>query len=154
MTNPIELRVNSASAIAIAAHLRRSDDDFVPRLSDRVDIDEYSRKIAERAIRFEGWWMGSLVGLVAAYFEADGVTAYITNVSVDPQLRKRGFASQLLAQCVEYARDRGYTGVHLEVGMKNQSAIDLYEREGFGVANESEGTVSMRRNIQTSGRQE
>ena len=153
MTSPVEMRVNTASASVIAAHLRRCDNDFVPPLSDRVEIDDYSRKITGRAIRFEGWAVGSLVGLVAAYFDVDRLTAFITTVSVEPEQRKRGLASRLLVDCVAYAQERGYTRVLLEVDRDNRSAIDLYEREGFTMADVSEQTISMQRDIQTIGRQ-
>jgi ribosomal protein S18 acetylase RimI-like enzyme len=153
MTSLVDMKVNVASAPAIAAHLRRCDDDFIPRLSDRVEIDEYSRKITRRATRFEAWAIGSLVGLVAAYFDAVAHTAYITTVSVDPQYRKRGLASRLLVQCVASAQERGCTHVLLEVDRDNGPAIDLYKEVGFTVADVSERTINMRREVQLMGSQ-
>ena len=153
MTSLVDMRVNVASAPVIAAHLRRCDDDFIPRLSDRIEIDEYSRKIAGRAMRFEAWAIGSLVGLVAAYFDADGHTAYITTVSVDPQHRKQGLASRLLIQCVAHAQERGYARVLLEVDRENEPAIALYEDLGFTMADVTDRTISMRRDIQPMSRQ-
>lgn len=154
MTSLLDMKVNVASAPAIATHLRRCDDDFIPPLSDRVDIDEYSRKIAGRAMRFEAWSNDSLVGLVAAYFDADRQTAYITTVSVDPEYRKRGIASRLLGQCVAYAQERGHSGVLLEVDSENGPAMDLYEEMGFTVADVNQRTTSMRRDLRPTGGQQ
>ena len=154
MTSLVDMKVNVASAPAIAAHLRRCDRDFIPRLSDRVEIDEYSSKIAGRAMRFEAWASGSLVGLVAAYFDADRHTAYITTVSVDPEHRNRGLASRLLAQCLAHAQEQGDSGVLLEVDRDNGSAIDLYKELGFTVTDANERTLSMRRDLQPIGRQQ
>ncbi len=153
MTTRIDMTVNAASAPVIAAHLRRCDDDFIPRLSDRVEIDAYSRKIAARATRFEGWAFGALVGLVAAYFDPDGRDPFITSVSVDPEQRERGLASRLLDACVAYARERGYKGVRLEVDRGNEPAIALYQRGGFTVADVTERMMSMRRDVETTGAQ-
>ena len=154
MTSLVDLRVNVASAPVIAAHLRRCDDDFVPRLSDRVEIDEYSRKIAGRATRFEAWAAGALVGLVAAYFDADRRTAYVTTVSVEPAHRNHGLASQLLSKCVVHAQEQGFASVLLEVDQGNQPAIALYEQLGFTMADVSHRTISMRRDIQPTGGQQ
>ena len=154
MTSVVDLRLNVASAPEIAAHLRRCDDDFVPRLSDRVEIDEYSRKIAGRATRFEAWAGGVLVGLVAAYFNADRRTAYITTVSVEPAHRNRGLASQLLSQCIAHAQEQGFAWVLLEVDRENLPAIALYEHLGFTMADVSDRTISMRRDIQPTGGQQ
>jgi len=142
-----------ASAAAIAAHLRHCDDDFIPRLSDRVNIDEYSQKIAGRAMRFEAWSDGSLVGLVAAYFDADGRSAYITTVSVDPTYRNRGVASRLLIQCVAHAQERGDSYVLLEVDRQNGPAMDLYKEMGFSVDDVNERTISMRLDLEPVVRQ-
>jgi ribosomal protein S18 acetylase RimI-like enzyme len=150
MTTLVHLKVDTASALAIAEHLRRCDEDFVPRLSDRVEIDEYSRRIVQRATRFEAWASDSLVGLVAAYFNSDKRTAFITTVSVDPGHRKRGLASQLVAQCVAYADERGDSRVLLEVDGANGPAIDLYTTQGFTVADVNERTLSMRRDLRPS----
>jgi len=148
MTNTVEMKVNAASAALIAAHLRRCDDDFIPRLTDRVEIDEYSGKIAERATRFEAWSNGLLVGLVAAYFNPDRQTAFITTVSVDPEHRKHGLAFRLLGQCLAYAQERGDAQVVLEVDSDNGRAIDLYKELGFTMADLHDRTLSMRRDLQ------
>jgi len=151
MTTLVDLKVDTASAPAIAEHLRRCDEDFVPRLSDRVEIDEYSRKIVRRATRFEAWASGSLVGLVAAYFNPDRQTAFITTVSVDPGHRNRGLASRLVAQCIAYAEERGESRVQLEVDGANGPAIDLYKAQGFRVAEVNERTLSMNRDLRSLG---
>ena len=67
MTGPVDLRMNVANALEIANFLRQCDQQFVPPLSSRVEIADYSSKIALSGERFEAWSGPSLVGLVAAY---------------------------------------------------------------------------------------
>jgi ribosomal protein S18 acetylase RimI-like enzyme len=144
MTDSVELRANKAAATEIATHLARTDDAFLPRLSERVDIGEYAAKIADNAERFEAWANGSLVGLVAAYFnEADARAAYITSVSVIAEYRNQGLAARLLVECVEYAKRELYMGISLDVDRENQRAIALYEALGFSVVNVTGRTFRM-----------
>jgi ribosomal protein S18 acetylase RimI-like enzyme len=50
--------------------------------------------------------------------------------------RNRGIGTQLVAAIESAARDKGLTGVYLEVNVENQDAIRLYERLGFRVGGE------------------
>jgi len=58
---------------------------------------------------------------------------HIMNIAVDPQLRRQGIASALLAQLYLRAGDAD-AQFTLEVRRSNQSAIELYERDGFRIA--------------------
>jgi ribosomal-protein-alanine N-acetyltransferase len=55
---------------------------------------------------------------------------HIMNLAIDPDRRRQGIATELLAQLYERVDDAAarYT---LEVRLSNDSAIILYEREGF-----------------------
>ena len=123
---------NMATEDQVAEHLRTCDSDFVPPLSERVDIAEYARKIHEFAERFEAWSLGFLVGLVAVYSgnDQDGA-CFITDVSVVPRFKHKGIASQLLRDSIEYVRSMGIGEVRLEVAVENHAAISLYEKFGF-----------------------
>lgn len=125
-------RRDSASAFQLADLLRRCDAAFVPPLSSRVDIDAYAAKIAANAVRFEAWDGGALVALLAAYCNdtAAGV-AYVTSVSVAPELARRGIAGALLAECIRHARAAGMRQLALEVDAANTPALRLYRQHGF-----------------------
>jgi ribosomal protein S18 acetylase RimI-like enzyme len=144
MTDSIELRVNKATATEIAAHLAKTDDAFLPRLTERVDISAYALKIVDNAERFEAWGRGSLVGLVAAYCnDAAARTAYITTVSVIAEYRNLGLASRLLVECVEFVKRKQFIGISLDVDSENQRAVELYEAKGFTVVDMSGRTIRM-----------
>jgi ribosomal protein S18 acetylase RimI-like enzyme len=133
---------NTATFQQVVDHLRECDPDFVPRLSDRVDIVEYARKIHRFSERFEAWSDGALVGLVAAYAGTRfNGTCFITDVSVIPKFKHNGIASRLLGECVKYADSAGFAEVRLEVAIGNQAAVRLYEKSGFSV--ESQDVTSM-----------
>ena len=59
---------------------------------------------------------------------------YITNVAVDPAVRRQGVAKQLLTALLAYASERFVSFVTLEVRVSNVSAIALYTQFGFAPA--------------------
>jgi ribosomal protein S18 acetylase RimI-like enzyme len=141
--------VNVASVGELGEHLRRCDDGYVPKLSERVAIDDYARKIADRAVRFEAWIGDRLVGLVAAYLPtAKGGPLFITDVSVDPEQRGRHVASALLDECAAFARRHSVARVRLEVDRRNRPAMRLYAANAFTEVARGGETVTMERLVE------
>jgi ribosomal protein S18 acetylase RimI-like enzyme len=123
---------NKASETEIAEHLSRCDAGFVPPLSGRVNINDYAKKIAGKAERFEIWSHDTLVALVAAYCnDLEKGIVYVTSVSVLKEWMGKGLAAQLMHRCIEYAKLSGMRQVSLEVASINLPAIRLYEKIGF-----------------------
>ncbi len=140
----LEYGENRSDAAQIRAHLEACDAGFIPRLSDRVDIADYAGKLAAGAHRFEAWEGGELVGLVAVYCNApDRRQAFITSVSVLPNARGRGIASQLVERCVTATRHASFGRLDLEVGAENEGARALYGKLGFCVVAEADGVTMM-----------
>jgi len=140
----VEYLMNKASEAEIAEHLSRCDADFVPPLSDRVGINDYAKKIASKATRFEAWSGGTLVGLVAAYCnDREKGIAYITSVSVLREWIGKGNSARLISQCIEHAKVAGMRQISLEVASDNAPAIRLYEKNGFVAGNANASFVSM-----------
>jgi ribosomal protein S18 acetylase RimI-like enzyme len=139
-----EFRVNTGSMGEIARHLLQCDADFVPPLSERVDICAYAEKITRYATRFEAWAGPDLAGLLAAYYNdrARG-TAFITSISVLRSLHGKGIGSQLMNRCTSYASDQGFTRIELQVFKASDRALIFYEKLGFIVSAVHEGTVTM-----------
>jgi ribosomal protein S18 acetylase RimI-like enzyme len=134
----VEYRLNTATKREIVVHLQTCDADFVPALSDRVEIGDYAQKIANKATRFEAWSGGTLVGLVAAYCnDRQTCIAHITSVSVLKEWTGKGIAAELMDQCLAYANSQRMRQIGLEVASNNTSAIKLYEKRGF-VAGETD----------------
>jgi GNAT superfamily N-acetyltransferase/SAM-dependent methyltransferase len=123
---------NRASVDEVARHLHACNASFVPPLDARVDLSSYAAKIVAHAERFEAWHDGRLVALVAAYCNApDRAFAHVTNVSVLPDLLRRGLASMLLRHCLEHVQAMGFAKIELDVDLGNEPALALYLRHGF-----------------------
>ena len=137
-----EQRLNAATTQDIADHLTLCDATFAPPLSRRVDIDDYAAKLSANAMRFEAWDDETLIGLVAAYPDHTHSRMFISNVSVLPEWRGRGFAAGLITRCGDAARELGLRSMVLELGAENVAARRLYDRLGF-VSTDSGPLVTM-----------
>lgn len=58
-------------------------------------------------------------------------TLLMDGIAVAPSLRGQGIGTQLLEAVCHYARENGYSDVHLDVLDNNPRARALYERNGF-----------------------
>jgi GNAT superfamily N-acetyltransferase/SAM-dependent methyltransferase len=148
MKDTVEFCLNKAAEAAIANHLLDCDVDFIPPLSERVEIYSYAHKIAGNAMRFEAWACGMLVGLVAAYCnDRECRVAHITNVSVLRRWQGERIASRLLEQCIRHVKEHGFEYVELEVDVENAGAIALYEKNGFVINTVNGRTALMHLNV-------
>lgn len=123
-------KINTSSEIDIFNHLILCDKDFIPPLSERVNVLSYSRKIRSTAVLFEAWEDEKLVGLVAGYFNKKE-EGYITNVSVIKEKQKDGIGSKLLDMCINYGNSNRIKILLLEVYEKNPSIVKWYRKNGF-----------------------
>ena len=153
MSESVEFGLNKASEAQIVEHLLRCDADFVPPLSDRVEISDYAKKIASKAMRFEAWSGDMLVGLVAAYCnDQEQRIAYITSVSVLREWTGKGIAASLMRRCIDNAKSSGMRQISLEVASDNVPAIKLYEKSGFVAGQTNAPFVTM--NLYLKSREE
>jgi 2-polyprenyl-3-methyl-5-hydroxy-6-metoxy-1,4-benzoquinol methylase len=144
----VEYLSNKASVAEIAGHLSCCDADFVPPLSGRVEIGDYAKKIASRAMRFEAWSGGTIVGLAAMYCnDLENRIAYISSISVLKEWMGKGIAMRLMNLCIEYAKTSDMRQIRLEVASANMSAIRLYERNGFATGKASTPFFHMSLNL-------
>lgn len=142
--NPV-YREKTASMEEIHGHLLECNHNHHPPLDRKVDLLEYAGKIFEKAVTFEAWSDGSLVGLVAAYLnDGSGRTGYITNVSVTREFMGRGVALKLMGICLEKAADCGIQVMMLEVSKSSAAAIALYRKLGFEEFQDRGDTIMMR----------
>jgi GNAT superfamily N-acetyltransferase/SAM-dependent methyltransferase len=124
----ISYNTDSTGSSSIWNHLSR-----VGHLNRKTpgEVSDYVKKIETQARRFEAWHEGNLVGLVAAYFNAETGVAFITNVSVEPKYQDRGIGTKLLGRCLDAARVANLNTAELEAAVDNVDALRLYEHFGF-----------------------
>jgi ribosomal protein S18 acetylase RimI-like enzyme len=144
LTAPLEIYVNRASAAQLAEHLRLCDQFFVPPLSERVALTDYTVKLHEKAERFEAWIDTTLVGLLAGYYDAESsMVAFITSVSVLKEWQGRGVASVLVERSIAHAQHLGFELIELQVALQNDLAVRLYQKHGFQVISQDDNQAKM-----------
>ena len=144
MTAIVAFALDRSNAMQVAAHLTACDGLFLPPLSDRVNVVDYSRQIVQKALRFEAWANGELVGLVAAYCnDPKQRSAFITSVSVLPLWQRQHIGAKLLELCTGHVRKIGFKEVELELDARNTSANAMYRKHGFTARRINERSVIM-----------
>ncbi len=113
--------------------LEKTDKEFYPYLSCRVNIREYALKLYEKAILVIAVnKKNCLVGLTAFYAN-DFVTkkAYLSNINVIDKYNGLGIASTMMKTMEQFIIDKGFKELYLEVYSSNDRAINLYHKYGF-----------------------
>jgi len=89
--------------------------------------------VGERASFVVAWVKGEAVGCGAfrPLSEDQDHVAEIKRMYVEPTMRRRGISRSILSELEKLARNCGYTVIRLETGLRQPSAIRLYETSGY-----------------------
>ncbi len=111
------------------------NDDFNPKLSERIQIFDYSKKLIEHA-NFHVVKLDSLtIGLIAFYCnDLKTRNAYIPIMGIKNQFRGLGIGKKLLDLTIEYVRKEGYKSIYLET-WEDSPAYFFYQKNDFIVYN-------------------
>lgn len=140
--------INCAEKDDVQHHLMECDKSFIPPLSLKVNIEDYAKKIVEKADTFEAWVDGKLIGLIAAYCNnLEDRESYITNVSVVESFGDRGIASELLSMCIQYVGNLKFNWIKLKVNKNSDKARKLYKKYDFREIGFEKEFVLMRRKV-------
>ena len=74
---------------------------------------------------------GQIIGYAGILFVSAGMEADILTLAVIPEFRRKGLGRAMLHDLMAWARGKGANAFMLEVRVKNDDAIGLYESEGF-----------------------
>jgi ribosomal protein S18 acetylase RimI-like enzyme len=140
----ISYQIKTAGKEQIYSHLMECNDSFVPPLTERVNIAEYSQKLYEKAVTFEAWSNNKLIGLIAAYFDDTNSSSFITDVSIIKKYMKLGIATNLLNMCITYTREKKIKEIKLEVHKDNLPAITFYNKFDFAKTDTKEDSLVMK----------
>lgn len=117
--------------------LRDIDKDFVPNLSERVDLDEYAERMMSRAkFMVERDQNAVIKGIVAVYVDDENSpNGFITHVATNKRFRNQGVAKRLITKTMAYCQKVGKTGVDLCT--YNPVALALYQKMGFEIVSQT-----------------
>jgi ribosomal protein S18 acetylase RimI-like enzyme len=75
--------------------------------------------------------VGYVVLTLGFSFEYHGREAFIDELYVEPDQRRKGVGRQAMEFVAERAREMGVHAIHLEVDNGNEPALELYRRDGY-----------------------
>ena len=108
-------------------------------LKSRVDLNQYSQKLAEHSYTVLLKDENRVLGVAAMYInDSENKAAFITLIGIRSQFQKSGYGSILLQHCIEKAVETGMKKIRLEVDNDNPKARDFYDRNGFQFENTSD----------------
>ncbi len=110
-----------------------------PHLCEKVEINEYAKKLSSYANFYLAKENGENIGVLAFYAnDTQNRMAYISLIGVKNSLQGKGYGKWLLENCVKMAKENKMEKIALEVDDDNQNAIMFYERNGFDFANKTQ----------------
>ena len=142
----IEYKINQSSNLDILQHLNNCDDNFIPKLSSKVNLKDYSNKIFENAVRIEAWISNDLIGLIAVYQIIIKQELFITNVSIEKKYSGNGIANQLMNQLLILFNSQDFNKIKLEVEINNKIAINLYTKYNFKLESQNANSLTLELN--------
>ena len=118
------------------------EDRLMPSLTDRkVNISQYSEKLAKYGKVWLHYDMGKPVSIIAGYFNDETTrTAYLSMLAVAEEYQGKRLASSLLSEFEDYAIKSGMDYVKLEVRKHNSVAQKLYGKFGYKVIGDASDT--------------
>lgn len=134
-----ELKVKALSKSVLLKFLRKVDNDFVPSLSQKTDLEAFCTKIMSKAMLFVSCAKdGNINGLVVMYAnDLEHHYSYVSLVAVDLSFRKQGIADSLMRKAISYVKSLGKDKINcIGIHTNNAIALHLYEKLGFVVQSE------------------
>ena len=114
------------------------DNMFPFMLSDKVELNSYSKKLYEKSnvclLKNESDYLG-----FAAFYTNDLDTncAYLAQIAINNNYQNKGFGLELLNFICATSKKKGMNMLKLEVDSGNKKAIDFYVKFGFEFCQEA-----------------
>ncbi len=129
----IDLHAEKFSVEKVERLLLEIDDDFHPKLSQKVEFSQYAHKIYTKSKIFAAVYQckNKIYGILSLYCNDPSFTnAYIPLFWVDSSVRGRGIARKLLNHGIYYLNQLGFSHLELET-WDESNALKFYKAMGF-----------------------
>ena len=128
----MKVLIENKTQAEILKYFKSNSRVFFEPLDNRVNIDEYARKLAKFSTQFWLYDEGSLVGFMAAYLnDTSSKIAYISTISVIKSYQGKGGGKLLINNLIQLAARKKFYKIRLEVAANNSKAIRFYRKQGF-----------------------
>lgn len=128
----VDFYIKSLSEEEIYVFLKKNENDHYKKLSELVDLNDYAKKLSEKALHFTLYEEEKLVGFCASYFnDYSTKVGYISGISILEGYRGLGLGGKLLNQIIKYAREKLFKEIDVQPDCNNIVLIDFFKKYGF-----------------------
>ena len=128
----LQFNIKDLSVLEISDFFTEHDNDYFEKLSDRVDIEEYSEKLLENSVQFTLWDNTNLIGLSPCYFNnVDEKIGYISSLTIKNGFRGKKLGSEMINQIKAYALSLSFNSVVVKIHIANTISHNFYQKNGF-----------------------
>ena len=139
----IQFEINKLPEKRISDFFKEHDNDYFERLSDRIDIDDYSQKVYQNATHFTLNDNEKLIGFSPCYFNDDTKEkAYISSLTIIDGYRRSKHGTNLLSHIKAFATEQGVKQLIVSVHSKNQNSINFYNKNAFSIGEQNDENES------------
>jgi len=129
--------------LRILSFFKKNDSEFIPPLSQRVDIVNYSNKLSSNAINIFVCEKRNDIGHAGLYINDEkNRIAFLSSICVKYKNRRDGIAQQLMDEIIISAENYNMERIDLEVYNGNIRAIRFYQKLGFKFIGEK-GSINL-----------
>lgn len=104
---------------------------FIPSLLNRVDADDYSKKLSNNSNILIAKQGETIIGFLAFYYNPFPKDSYVALLAVDQSVQNLGVGSSLVRRTINYCMEKGSSGILLEMRADNSPLLKFYKKLGF-----------------------
>lgn len=133
---------NNNEALRVLHFLQKVDRNFIPALSERVDLINYSNKLAINGENLFVVLQGEDIGHASAYINTEQ-DSFLSSIAVIKEFHGKKIAANLLLSIIQLCKNKKSKALYLEVSKNNKNAQSLYLKLGFQIKSEQNGYYIM-----------
>ena len=116
----------------IYLYLLKSDNDFIPKLSQKVNLKDYSKKLFYNSYIMSVYNDDELIGFNCFYENnTNNKIGYLSIIHISSPFRGKGIFKVLMNRMISYLKSKDFKILRLEVANQNLYAKQVYKRFGF-----------------------
>ncbi len=143
--NKVRIEYKNKNSKEILRYFILNKDVFFTDLENRINIIDYSQKLAKNANQIWLYFENDIKGFAAFYSNLN--FGYLSTISIKKECQGKNFGKLLLKKIIEILIDKDIYRLQLEVEKENLKAINFYKKNKFKIVKENKNTFLMETNI-------
>ena len=128
----------------IEIFIKKCDHAFVPLLSSRVNLSDYSQKLADKATHFLALDNHKLRGVICCYTnDLQKKSVFLSLTCISPGYQGKGIGKKLTQFFIDKMKEKKFRKIRFEVAKGNISCQEMYKHVGFKIVEEAKNAFFM-----------